>query len=88
MPCPTLVGCPHGHVPIEEILTQKGDEDPGVRLNSSAQFGVKTNVDGAGSGVGSGVPWDCWAAAAQHLFWWVEQTYGSQQTCRRQQQIR
>lgn len=80
VPCPTLVGCPCGDMPIGEILTQKRDEDPRILCNPSAQLGVGTTSDSTGSGDGSGDPRDCRAAAAQHLDQRVEETYGSQQT--------
>ena len=64
VPCPTLVGCPHGDMPIGEILTQKGDEDPRILPSPSAQFEVGATGDSTGSGDGSGDPGDRQAAAA------------------------
>lgn len=77
VPCPTLVGCPRQDVPIEEILTQKGDEDPRVLPNPSTQFGVGVTGDSSRSRDGNGDPGDRQAAAAQHLHQWVEEPYGS-----------
>ena len=67
-------------MPIGEILTQKGDEDPRILPSPSAQFEVGATGDSTGSGDGSGDPGDRQAAAARHLDQQVEETYGSQQT--------
>lgn len=69
---------------MEEIWTQKGDEDPRVLPNPSARFVMGVTGGSAGSGDGNGDPRVCWGAAAQHLGQRVEEPYRSQQTCGRE----
>lgn len=53
VPCPTLVGCPCEGISIEEILTQKGHEEPEMLPSLSAQFEVQAASDNIGSRDGS-----------------------------------